>query len=71
MVHRIGKDESMYMYFNKGGMSDLEGSSTSVDSVSACDGNSPMRSSVEIGLWTRASSLGEAMFAPALTVTEV
>jgi hypothetical protein len=60
----------MYTCFNKGGMSDLEGSSTSVDSVSACDG-SPMRSSVETGLWTKASSLGEAMFAPALMVTKV
>jgi hypothetical protein len=58
------------MCFNKGGMSDLEGSSTSVGSVLACDG-SPMRSSVEIGLWTRASSMGEAMFVPALTVTKV
>jgi hypothetical protein len=61
----------MYTCFNKGGMSDLEDSSTSVDSVSACDGSSPVRFSVEIGLWTRASSLGEAMFAPALTVTKV
>jgi len=59
------------MCFNKGGMLDLEDSSVSVDNVSACDGNSPMRSSVEIGLWTRASSLGEAIFTPALTVTKV
>jgi hypothetical protein len=61
----------MYTCFNKGGRSDLEGSPTSVGSVAACDGSSRTRSSVEIGLWTRASSLGEAMFAPALTVTKV
>jgi hypothetical protein len=61
----------MYTCFNKGGMSDLEGSSKLVGSVSACDGSNRTRSSVEIGLWTTASSLGEAMFAPALTVTKM
>ena len=54
-------DSGAYTCFNKGGLSDLDGSSTSVDRVLACDGSSPTGSSFDVGLWTRVSSLGEAI----------
>ena len=52
----------MYVCFDKGGCSDSDGSWTSVDGGLACDGGSPICCSPDVGLWTIASSLGEAIF---------
>ena len=59
--HRTEVDKGMYICFKVDGLSDLDVSSTSVERVLACDGSSPMCCSLDVGLWTISSSLGEAI----------